>query len=427
MLGGERSGLDRHEHIIVVGCGRVGVGAGPGLLTVGPRGGGRGPARVRVRAPARSISAAARSQGEVLAAGRARARGNRAGRRPRRGHELRLRERGRRPRRPRRSTRSRTWSSATTIRARGRIHEAFGLQMVSSTAWGAQRIEELLQHGACGACSRPGNGEVQVYETASCPTTWHGRPLGELSPGIGCVAVRVTRAGRDAPCRRRIVLLEPGDVLHVSATGRGSTSCGAASRPRRRRADDVRRSSPAAAGPARTLADVLAGAEARGARRRAPRATCCRTSTASCRPRSIYEGNATDPRSSRPPASRTPRCRGARSASDADNLALCFVRARSLQGAAHHRRRQQPAQRVAVRPEVPRRRRAQPGRDPRQPDRGGDVAGRHDDAAQAAPRTATRWSRRRSRTARAPWASRSRSSRCRRNSVIAAVHPAARS
>jgi hypothetical protein len=24
------------------------------------------------------------------------------------------------------------------------LHEAFGLQMVSSTAWGAQRIEELL-------------------------------------------------------------------------------------------------------------------------------------------------------------------------------------------------------------------------------------------------------------------------------------------
>ena len=55
------------------------------------------------------------------------------------------------------------------------MHEAFGLQVVSSTAWGAQRIEELLLPARWAArCSPPGNGEVEIYEVV-VPEAWRGR------------------------------------------------------------------------------------------------------------------------------------------------------------------------------------------------------------------------------------------------------------
>ena len=59
---------------------------------------------------------------------------------------------------------------------------------------------------------------------------------------------------------------------------------------------------------------------------------------------------------------------------------------RALQHHAYHRPRQQPAHRVVVRQEVPCRRRGQPGLHPLQPHRRGDVDGRHDAAAETAPR-----------------------------------------
>ena len=52
--------------------------------------------------------------------------------------------------------------------------------------------------------------------------------------------------------------------------------------------------------------------------------------------------------------------------------------------AADHRDHQQPKECLAVHVTVPRRRRPEPGGHPRQPDRAADVAGRHDDAAEAA-------------------------------------------
>jgi len=97
------------------------------------------------------------------------------------------------------------------------LHEAFGLQVVSSTAWGAQRIEELLSHPADRAVLSAGNGEVEIYELP-VPEGWHDRRIEDLlPPGGECLAVAVTRAGKarlPAPGLR----LERGDVVHVSAT-----------------------------------------------------------------------------------------------------------------------------------------------------------------------------------------------------------------
>ena len=59
------------------------------------------------------------------------------------------------------------------------LHEAMGLRMVSSTAWGAQRLEELLESRRTRPVFSAGNGEVEVYEL-DVPKTWDGKPLAEL-------------------------------------------------------------------------------------------------------------------------------------------------------------------------------------------------------------------------------------------------------
>ena len=60
--------------------------------------------------------------------------------------------------------------------------------MVSSTAWGAQRMEELLESGPLRTVFSAGNGEVEVYEMM-VPDLWHGRTLGELLAGVECAPV----------------------------------------------------------------------------------------------------------------------------------------------------------------------------------------------------------------------------------------------
>jgi trk/ktr system potassium uptake protein len=97
------------------------------------------------------------------------------------------------------------------------LHEAFGLQVVSSTAWGAQRIEELLSQPVGRAVFSAGNGEVEVFEFA-IPEAWAGRSLEDLAPPGGeCLPVSVTRAGQ-ARMPRPGMRFEKGDVVHVSAT-----------------------------------------------------------------------------------------------------------------------------------------------------------------------------------------------------------------
>jgi trk/ktr system potassium uptake protein len=99
------------------------------------------------------------------------------------------------------------------------LHEAMGLQSVSSTAWGAQRLEELLESAALKAVFSAGNGEVEVYELTVAEAA-AGRALGELLNGAECVAVALTRAGR-AVLPQPETRLARGDVVHVSATASG--------------------------------------------------------------------------------------------------------------------------------------------------------------------------------------------------------------
>jgi len=101
------------------------------------------------------------------------------------------------------------------------MHELFDLQVVSSSSWGAQRIEELLYQQKAHTVFSAGNGEVELYEF-SIDHDWNGCSFAQLLPDHGCLPVALTRAGR-AILPDRDTLLHEGDLVLVSATLEGSS------------------------------------------------------------------------------------------------------------------------------------------------------------------------------------------------------------
>lgn len=98
--------------------------------------------------------------------------------------------------------------------------EAFGLQLVSSTAWGAERVQELLIDPSFRAVFSAGNGEVEMYEMY-VSQKWDGMTVSDLLKGCGeIISVALTRAGR-AEMPSQEAILHFGDVLMVSATFEG--------------------------------------------------------------------------------------------------------------------------------------------------------------------------------------------------------------
>ena len=96
------------------------------------------------------------------------------------------------------------------------IYEKLGLQTVASSSWGARRIEQLILNPGLISVFSAGNGEVQLYEIV-VPQAWSGRPLGDLLPEQGVVAMALVRSGK-ASLPDRATLLQTQDILHVSAT-----------------------------------------------------------------------------------------------------------------------------------------------------------------------------------------------------------------
>jgi trk system potassium uptake protein TrkA len=100
------------------------------------------------------------------------------------------------------------------------VIEAFGLQTVGSTSWGAQRVEELLLNPTQRMVYSAGNGEVEMYEVR-IPAIWNDRDLSELLGPLeqSCPAM-VTRAGKsflpEAEMRLQI-----DDLLTISSTFEG--------------------------------------------------------------------------------------------------------------------------------------------------------------------------------------------------------------
>lgn len=102
------------------------------------------------------------------------------------------------------------------------LYEAFGIQAVGPSSWGAQRMEEMLSDVALRTVFSAGNGEVEVYEVL-IPQSWHGRRLKEVINHSSCMSIALTRAGKAAiPTPESVV--EAGDLLHLSATFEGITA-----------------------------------------------------------------------------------------------------------------------------------------------------------------------------------------------------------
>lgn len=98
--------------------------------------------------------------------------------------------------------------------------ESFGLQIISSTAWGAERVQELLIDPSFRAVFSAGNGEVEMYEMYISPK-WDGKPVSALLDKCKEIVVSaVTRAGR-AELPKPDMILKIGDILTVSATLEG--------------------------------------------------------------------------------------------------------------------------------------------------------------------------------------------------------------
>jgi len=105
--------------------------------------------------------------------------------------------------------------------------EAFGLQVISSTAWGAERMQELLIDASFRTVFSAGNGEVEFYELY-IPEHWEERTVSALLSGCSnaLLIAALTRAGR-AELVTPDTMLKGGDVLTVSATLEGVTSLNA--------------------------------------------------------------------------------------------------------------------------------------------------------------------------------------------------------
>jgi len=101
------------------------------------------------------------------------------------------------------------------------VFEAFNIQIISSTSWGAQRIEELLIDAEGRTVFSAGNGEVEIYEI-KIPNTWNGKKVGDLVTCSDCKWLAITRAG-SAFLPEENSVLQMGDILTVAATFNGIT------------------------------------------------------------------------------------------------------------------------------------------------------------------------------------------------------------
>jgi trk system potassium uptake protein TrkA len=100
------------------------------------------------------------------------------------------------------------------------LHELFDAQIVSSSSWGALRIEELLYQQKAHTVFSAGNGEVELYEFM-IDEKWDGQTFADLLKSEECLPVALTRIGR-AILPDRTTILQEGDVVLVSATLEGS-------------------------------------------------------------------------------------------------------------------------------------------------------------------------------------------------------------
>jgi trk system potassium uptake protein len=99
------------------------------------------------------------------------------------------------------------------------LHETFGFQVISSTSWGAQRIEEMIENADVRMVYSAGNGEVEIYEF-EVPASFAGKTLSIITSDE-CIPVAISRAGK-AMMPKPDMLFEKDDLVQISATDTGA-------------------------------------------------------------------------------------------------------------------------------------------------------------------------------------------------------------
>lgn len=98
--------------------------------------------------------------------------------------------------------------------------DSFKLPVISSSSWGAQRIEELLLNPNMQLAFVSGNGEMGVYELI-IPDDLSDRPLTTILPNRECAIVGLIRDGK-AILPDLQDTIKKGDRILVSATKQGA-------------------------------------------------------------------------------------------------------------------------------------------------------------------------------------------------------------
>jgi len=103
-----------------------------------------------------------------------------------------------------------------------KVYEVFGIQVVSSTSWGSQRIEELMTDTDMRTVFSAGNGEVEIYELP-IKKSLNNLKISDLITCTTCNPLALTRAGKASLPDMDTVVLS-GDILTVAATMDGIQS-----------------------------------------------------------------------------------------------------------------------------------------------------------------------------------------------------------
>lgn len=96
---------------------------------------------------------------------------------------------------------------------RREVYERLGLATVTSTSWGARRIEQLILHPDVIDMEQIGGGEVRLLRV-SVPEGWHGKSVSAILDG-NAVVCAVERGGH-AFVPKAGEILQPGDVAYLS-------------------------------------------------------------------------------------------------------------------------------------------------------------------------------------------------------------------
>jgi trk system potassium uptake protein len=95
---------------------------------------------------------------------------------------------------------------------RREVYERLGLQTVTSTSWGARRLEQLLLHPGVIDMEQIGHGDVRLLNL-QVPEVWHGQPVTSILDGnvVICAIEREGHAFVPRPDER----LKPDDIAYL--------------------------------------------------------------------------------------------------------------------------------------------------------------------------------------------------------------------